>query len=101
MSTVNMVNVKVAEFELAERLVRLKYPNLNIVEGSLVQELAHPVYSNKRRVTVVCSCGTNVERATSDLHTFKGCAGCKKASSKVEKMEKKIALLEALATAQS
>jgi len=101
MSNVNMSEVVKAELAMAERLVRLKYPNLNIVEGSMTQELAHPVYGNKRRVQVTCTCGCVVERATSDLHTFLGCEACKKTIRKANALAKKVAVAEALARAGS
>lgn len=101
MSNVNMADVVKAEMELAEKLTKLKYPNLNIKPGSMVQEASHPTYGNKRRVTVVCACGVEVERATSDLHTFLGCEVCKKLIRKTNAMAKKIAIAEALAKAGS
>lgn len=88
------------EFQLAERLTKAKYSHLNIVPDSLRQELAHPIFGNKRYVQVICQCGCVVDRATSDLHTFKGCQTCKKAASKAEKTGKKLAILEALAAIQ-
>jgi len=98
--TITMADVVRAELAMAERLVRLKYPHLSIVEGSMTQELAHPVYGNKRRVQVLCPiCGTPVERATSDLHTFKACANCLKGVRKANKDAKKVEALEALAAA--
>lgn len=101
MSNVNMSEVVKAELQMAERLVVLKYPHLQVKPGSMVQELAHPVYGNKRRVTLVCECGVEVERATSDLHTFLGCEVCKKAIRKKNALAKKVAVQEALARAGS
>jgi hypothetical protein len=92
---VDMSKVLVAELQMAEKLIALKYPHLAIVEGSMVQEAAHPVYKNKRRVTVKCECGELVERATSDLHTFIGCEACKKSVRKMNKAAKKLAEIEA------
>ncbi len=101
-ATVTMVDVHKAELAMAEKLVRLKYPHLKIVEGSMIQEPAHPVYGNKRRVQVACPvCGALVERATSDLHTFKACANCMKGVRKANKDAKKVQILEALAAAKA
>lgn len=87
--------------QLAEQLCRAKYPHLHIVEGSMVQEEAHPTYGSKRRVKLLCSCGVEVERATSDLHTFIGCNDCKKEVRKANKASKKLTLLEALKAAEA
>lgn len=98
--TVTMADVVKAELAMAEKLVRLKYPHLKIIEGSMIQEPNHPVYGNKRRVQVACPiCGAHVERATSDLHTFKACAACIKGVRKANKDAKKVEALEALAAA--
>ena len=98
--TVTMADVVKAELAMAEKLVRLKYPQLKIVEGSMIQEPNHPIYGNKRRVQVACPiCGAHVERATSDLHTFKACAACIKGVRKANKDAKKVEALEALAAA--
>lgn len=90
------------EFTMAEQLLSLKYQHLQIIPGSLTQDATHPVYGNKRRVRVKCPhCPTVVERATSDLHTFKACPTCLKGVRKTAKAQKKLAELQALANAQS
>lgn len=86
-----------AEMKAAEQLLQTKYSHLNIKPGSLIQEADHPVYGNKRRVIVTCACGCEVERATSDLHTFIGCAECKKVIQKAAKAKKKLFEAEAIA----
>lgn len=92
-----LMNALKAELEMAEKLVRLKYPALDILPGSLTQELNHHVYGNKRRVKLRCACGVEVERATSDLFTFKGCPECLKSVRKANKASKKLSLAEAIA----
>lgn len=43
----------------------------------------------KNVVTLVCACGCEVDRYTSDIHTFDGCKDCRKANSATKKEEKK------------
>lgn len=96
MTVTNIESLKVA-MDLAERLIKAQHPHLTVVDGSLVQDVAHEYFGNKRRVKVVCQCGAHVERATSDLHTFKGCPVCLKAVRKAEKSAKKLGMAQQLA----
>lgn len=91
-----------AQMELAEQLIQAKYPHLTIVKGSLVQDVNHEYFGNKRRVKVLCPiCGAEVERATSDLHTFKACPKCIKDVRKAEKSVKKLGLAAQVAELQA
>ena len=66
-----------------------RYSHLDILEGSLIQDENHDYFKNKVRVKLRCGCGRIVERATSDLHTFKGCEACLKGIRKATKGLKK------------
>lgn len=79
-----------------EAVYRKKYPNLEIIPGSMIQEKDHSKFHNKIRVKVKCNCKFGdgprceevVERATSDLFTFMGCESCKKVVRKQKQAEK-------------
>lgn len=81
----------------AEAVTRDRYPDLNIVPGSMQQHIDGP-YKQKRTVEVVCACGTHVTRATSDLHTFIGCPVCLKGVRKANKKGGQASLLLQIAS---
>lgn len=89
-----------ATMAAAEQKYRAKYPHLCFKLGSFKQNpesAPHHLYKNKVRGEIMCPSSVNtfnliwVERATSDIHTFKGCPAHKKAVSKVEKAQRIIA----------
>lgn len=72
-----------------------RYSHLLVVPGSFRQPIDHSTGKPGKVIcTLICGhegCEERVERATSDLFTFKGCPTCKKAVSKIEKAQRVLA----------
>lgn len=82
-----------------------KYQHLDFIPGSFAQDTTrqgHEKFANKIRMKIRCGCQLDgesepcqeiVERATSDFHTFMGCADHTKIVKKLRKAEKDLAAL--------
>lgn len=92
---VNAANdIMVRLMAVKEDELRIKYPQCDLVPGSLRKEVGGKL-AGKIAGDLRCECGVTIRRATSDFFTWRGCPNCKSAKSKLGKAEKKVIAAEA------